>query len=633
MARPGRRRPTLSALSPRARRPEVEAQYASTTPVAPLPVPEARPWALAFIVVVILALAGLPIVTSRQISSSDAQISEVLEPARSKAADLALVQARQMLRFREYLLTGDTDAKVIYQALVPREDSIRGELFSLLDRMSLANQQSALPVVDASFEWHRSHRSALESDSARRAYLPLAEEDQARYELMLLNSQTFRDRLAEETRNARANVEAARTLQIRLTIVLLVLALLATVAVGLVGRRLRGIIKEVNVRRHDAVRARWEIDAVLEATGDGVLGIDLEGRILTLNATGTRLLGFTDEEARGRSVHDLLHGAASDAEGHSASECPLLISLRKGGAAEQVDDTAWHRRGRGFPVRWSLRPLMDGLVVRGAVVTVTDMTEIREAERALRQAVRARDETMAVVSHDLRNPIGSIAAAAELLLEVPLDEDKTRRQLRTIQKAAERSNVLIDDLLDVARIDAGGLSVRAAPCPVRPLLEEAVALASPLALDRDLALGFRVQGDTPPILADRNRMIQVLGNLISNAIRHTPSGGRIEVSARPRDEGWVAIAVHDTGYGIAAQDRAHLFDRFWRRDRTERGGAGLGLAIVKGIVEAHGGHVDVESEVGAGSTFTVVLPTVGSTAAREGPGHRATTPGERPGSS
>jgi PAS domain S-box-containing protein len=586
----------------------MDAPYAATRPPAPVPVPEASPWALVFIVLAIMALAGVPIYTSRLIASEEVRISEVLEPAQRYAAELALVQARQMLRFREYLLTGDTDAKVRYQALLPEEAALREDLFALLDRMDEATRLRALPLGDASLEWHLGHRIALDGDPARLDFLALAGEDQTRYELMLLNSLSFREGINEEMEAGRRAAADARRLQLRLTIALLALTLLATVAVALVGRRLRGIISEANLRRRDAVRARWEIDAILEATGDGVLGIDLDGQLLTLNATGARMLGFLEEEARGRSVHDLLHGAAQPDHRHAPEACPLLNALRAEAPAERVDDVLWHRRGSAVPVRWALRPLMDGRVVRGAVVTVTDMTQIREAERALREAVRARDETMAVVSHDLRNPLGSIMAASELLLEVPLNEDKTRRQLRTIQKAAERSNLLIDDLLDVARIDAGVLAVRPTACAVRPLLDEAASLIAPQSLEKEIEVLVRVPGDVLLVHADRNRMLQVLGNLLGNALRHTSQGGEIRLAAGRRGDDHVVISVTDTGQGITPEDQERLFDRFWRRDRTARSGAGLGLAIVKGIVEAHSGRVEVQSEVGQGSTFSVVLP-------------------------
>jgi PAS domain S-box-containing protein len=576
-------------------------------------VPKARPWALLFIVLAILALAGVPIVTSQDIADRERAIGEVLEPAQRFAADLALVQTRQMLRFREYLLTGDVDARVRYQSLLDEEEVIREGLLPLLDRMDVDARQQALPLFDASWEWHLGHRDALTGDSARLAFLDQAEADQARYERMLLNSRGFRDAINVRMAAARTAAEEARARQLQLTIALLALALLATLAVAAVWRRLRSTAAEADLGRRDSERARWEIDAVLEATGDGVLGIDLDGRLLSLNAMGSRLLGYGEEEARGRNLHDLLHGAAPADDGHRAEECPILRVLREEDRAESVDDVVWHRRGRRVPVRWALRPLMDGKVVRGAVLTLTDMTAVREAEEALREAVRAREETLAVVSHDLRNPLGSISASAELLQEVSLSPEKLRMQLEFIRRAAERGNRLIDDLLDVSRIDAGVLAVRPGRCTVGSLIDEAVAALAPRAVERSIELTVNVPPDLPDLWADHDRMLQVLGNLLGNALRHTPEGGRVDVAAGLADDDErVRLAVRDTGPGIPEEDQARLFDRYWRRDRTARSGAGLGLAIVKGIVEAHGGRVTVDSVEGEGACFAVVIPTAAS---------------------
>lgn len=586
----------------------METTFASTSPVAPLPEPEARPWALAFIIVAILALAGVPIYTSQKIAQEETRISEVLEPAQRYAAELALVHTRQMIRFREYLLTGDSYSRTRYQALMLEEDSIRAQLAALLDHLPIDARQQVLPLFNAAMEWRQGHRMALDSDEARRTFLLNADQDLDRYEQMMLASSTFRDRMRGQMEAGRLAAARARDIQVHLTIGLLVLALLATVAVGLVGRRLRSTIREAQLRRRDAVRVRWEVDAILDATGDGVIGVDLDGAVLTLNTPGARLLGYTEEEARGREVHALLHGAAPPDEAHTAEECPLRQALQGEAPVDVLDATIWHRRGRPVPVRWAMRPLRDGRLIRGAVLTLTDMTRIREAEQALREAVQAREETMAVVSHDLRNPLGSISAAAELLLEVPLDEERTRRQLHTIQKAAERSNRLIEDLLDVARIDAGGLSVRPARCPVAPLLHEAVALIAPRAAEHGVEVRVESPSDLPPICADHDRMLQVLDNLLGNAVRHTARGGEVVLSAHETDGDGVTIRVEDSGEGIAPDELEHIFDRFWRHDRADRSGAGLGLAIVKGIVEAHGGTTAVTSTPGVGSVFSVTLP-------------------------
>lgn len=567
-----------------------------------------RPWWLGFIVVVVIALAVLPVMMGARMAEVETEISEILEPARSLAADLALVQARQMLRFREYLLTGDREARRRYLALLPLEEELQDDLMELLRSMELSVRPRALPLVNASLEWHLAHRSALADEGARIDYLADADADQRRYEEMLAASQAFRELLTERADAARRRVEASRRQQLYGAAALLTLALVAVTVVALLGRRLRGLVAEAERRRTAAVRARREIDAILEATGDAVLGVDLEGRVITMNAAGVPLLGWWSEEVRGRPVHDVLHGRAPEGQGHDPGDCPLQTGVRGGEAKDEADTVVWNRRGEPIRARVSLRPLVDGRELRGAVLTISDLTQIREAEEALRRAVAAREETMAVVSHDLRNPLSSVSAAAELLLEVPLPEERRRQQLEGVRRAAHRMHRLISDLLDVARIDAGGLSVRVSPVEVASLVEEAVALIHPRAREAGIDVATEVDPDVSPVAGDRDRLLQVLGNLLGNAVRHTPAQGRIEVSARHHGGAEVCITVSDTGPGIPPEDRPHLFDRFWRRDRAGSEGAGLGLAIVRGIVAAHGGRVEVDPDAALGATFRVHLP-------------------------
>jgi PAS domain S-box-containing protein len=335
--------------------------------------------------------------------------------------------------------------------------------------------------------------------------------------------------------------------------------------------------------------------------------------VVAINATATRLLGYSQEEARRRSAHELVHGSSLESPDHTEEDCPLLEVVRLGVVETRHDDQAVHRRGRRFPIRWSLRPMMDGRRLRGSVLTITDTTDMVNAERALRDAIYAREQTLAVVSHDLRNPLGSVSAAAELILEVPLTDERRRQQLEIVRRSAERMNRLIEDLLDLARIDAGGLSVRPERCHVVPLLREAAELLMLRAREREVEVEVScAEGDLPVVRADRDRVLQVLSNLLVNAIRHTPPGGHVTLSGTRgggSDPGMVVLAVADTGVGIPEGHLEHLFDRFWRPEGSDRDSAGLGLAIVKGIVEAHGGRVWVESAVGEGSTFRFTLPT------------------------
>jgi len=230
----------------------------------------------------------------------------------------------------------------------------------------------------------------------------------------------------------------------------------------------------------------------------------------------------------------------------------------------------------------------------------------REARSQAEAASRARDDILGVVAHDLRNPLTAISMYASLLLEAPRDPETQRGQLRTMLELTEQMNRLIQDLLDVSRIEAGQLRVHPAPLPVPPLLDDALDLVRMAAGARGISLEVDVQGGLPRVFADRDRVLQVLSNLLGNAVKFTPRGGRVRLRAWGT-KGEVEIAVSDSGPGIPPDHLPLVFDRFWQGD-ARRVGAGLGLAIARGIVEAHGGRIRAESASGAGSTFSFTLP-------------------------
>jgi two-component system, sensor histidine kinase and response regulator len=219
-------------------------------------------------------------------------------------------------------------------------------------------------------------------------------------------------------------------------------------------------------------------------------------------------------------------------------------------------------------------------------------------------ATRVRDEVLATVSHDLKNPLGTIFTSSSLLLEVDMAPEAVRRQLEIIRRTAERMDRLIRDLLDVSRLEAGHFTIDAQAEDAASLAIEARDLLGSIAQASGIELELEIRVPGVHVLADRNRVLQVFSNLIGNSIKFTPEGGRITVSAVLEDD-HVRFAVTDTGAGIPAEDLPRIFDRFWHG--AEKGGSGLGLAIARGIVEAHGGVIQVESD-GRGSTFSFTLP-------------------------
>jgi signal transduction histidine kinase len=234
---------------------------------------------------------------------------------------------------------------------------------------------------------------------------------------------------------------------------------------------------------------------------------------------------------------------------------------------------------------------------------------LRQRAEEAEQAARTRDEVLAMVAHDLRNPLNVVLSSGSFLLDT-LDglEPRAREQLELIQRAVTQMNRLTQDLLEVAGMEAGNISVEPRAEPAERLLRSACTTMQRVASARRIELACDIGSDLPLVCADRDRIDQVLGNLIGNAVRFTPRGGRVRLAAE-RDGAQVRFSVADTGRGIDPADLPHVFDRFWQAQRSRDGGAGLGLAIARGIVAAHGGEMWVESEPGSGSTFYFTLPT------------------------
>ena len=227
--------------------------------------------------------------------------------------------------------------------------------------------------------------------------------------------------------------------------------------------------------------------------------------------------------------------------------------------------------------------------------------------RAQKEA-RAREQLLGVVSHDLRTPLSVITMCARALEDRPGDAASSLEAARAIRESATLMHRLIEDLLDLAVIDVGRLPLKRRPEDPLLLLMRAVESFDRLARARQIALVTDVPDELPPVWADAGRVLQVLYNLLSNALKFTPTGGRIVVRAEARNDA-LHVVVHDTGDGIPAEQLPHVFDRFWRGEASKHHGAGLGLAIARGIVEAHGGRIWAESTPGEGATFHFTLPS------------------------
>ena len=247
-----------------------------------------------------------------------------------------------------------------------------------------------------------------------------------------------------------------------------------------------------------------------------------------------------------------------------------------------------------------------------ALREANDELEARVQRRTteLREAILARDQMLGVVAHDLRNPLAAAqVAAAAILRALPegAGSGLPRNAALTVEFSVQRATRLIQDLLDVTRLEAGTLVLERRPQAARELVVEVTDALGQVVSESALELQADVEPDLPPVVGDSERLFRVFSNLVENAAKFTPPGGRIRIGAR-RDEKSVLFSVADTGAGIAAEDVPHLFDRYWQGRPTNRRGAGLGLTIAKGIIDAHGGRIWVETTPGRGSMFCFTIP-------------------------
>jgi two-component system phosphate regulon sensor histidine kinase PhoR len=347
---------------------------------------------------------------------------------------------------------------------------------------------------------------------------------------------------------------------------------------------LRAMHEELDLRFAELRREREETATLIETMADGVLAADARGGIVTLNTAARRLLGY--------GPADQLPPLAELFHDKPARE--LVDAILSGREAEPVDLALDHRAlliaGRALP---------NG----GALLVIRDVTDLRRLETVRRDFV-------ANVSHELKTPLTSIAGYAETLATEVGTGTQSERFAQTILSNARRMQRLVDDLLDLSRIESGGWQPVPEPVDIVTVARETWAPFADRARDRRIDFTVAPPGNGATLAADPDALRQILTNLFDNALRYTPSGGRIVVAAGPT-AGGMLLSVSDNGSGITGQHLPRVFERFYRADPArsrDQGGTGLGLAIVKHLVEAHGGWVDAQSAPGRGTTIRMVFP-------------------------
>lgn len=348
--------------------------------------------------------------------------------------------------------------------------------------------------------------------------------------------------------------------------------------------------------REQAEERVHQLAAIVEHSNDAIIATSLDGTILTWNAGAERLYGYSQAEVQGRHV-SLLH-----VRKHTGEE--LFGRIMRGDLVEQLEATNLTRNGRKIDVALTVSPMLDraGRII-GASTIARDITERKQLEQM-------KDDFVGTVSHELRTPLTAIKGFIELVVDGdagPLTESQ-REFLHIAARNTDRLGSLINDLLDVNQIDSQRLEIRTQPTDLVALLQDVAKTFRSMAEAKGLDLQVQIDR-LPTITGDGPRLVQVFSNLVSNAIKYTPSG-EVGIRARVAQNG-VEVIVHDSGIGLSSDEQGQLFTKFFRARNpivTESGGTGLGLVIAKGIIEKHHGTIEVASVVGEGTRFRVVLP-------------------------
>ena len=352
--------------------------------------------------------------------------------------------------------------------------------------------------------------------------------------------------------------------------------------------------------------AQQTTEAAIDSLYDPVIVTDGEGCVTKLNPAAEEIFG-SEKENTGRHVGEVardtrIAGAVAEA---LQSQRPVAGEGMSSVLPLSVDGSE-----RAFRLRTT--PMRDhGNHLLGAVTILEDITHLREIDRL-------KSEFIATASHELRTPLTSVQMGVHLLLEGALGElsDSQNEVLQACRQDCERLDKLMRDLLDLSKIEAGESQPQLATVSARDLLTTAVKELRPQVETQGLKLSVDAPVDLPWVMVDRLQIERVVTNLVINALRHTKQG-EIKISAEQRDN-HVAVSIHDTGSGIPGEYLPHIFQKFVQVPDVHTGGAGLGLTISKSIVEAHGGQISVQSEVGVGTTFTFTLPLASSSeSARE----------------
>jgi len=617
---------------------------------------------VAFIIASLLSLVLLPIIVSNHTRRMRDEIKRLSEPAREAANATQVDLSRELDNIIAFQVTGQPQYRAEYARLMKEQDEKRKTLEKLVPTLG-ADAVSALRTLAADTrQWHDGVRAGefLDRQMAEGVFLTRLYEKHPAYERSLLDASNLEIMIQSGIEDRLQRIRSAERLNMSLTILLTLLAFTSAMLVAGLGRQMRLLAGEAMRRRaeaeHEAAAAKTarafaeqqERRAAFIASAGQALSasLDYEQTVATLaklivpNLAEVCVIDMVEAGdgslKRVAAVHRNPEEqiALNPMIGDAIFETPdVIVRVMNERDARLVGAAAGLMRYIGGAADDARGVMIVPLVSRGQTLGVITAAAPKgktfsEDDLSLcvdlarhgsfavdnahlyldaQQAVRAREQVLAIVSHDLRNPLNAITLAAQLLQMNELSKDD-REQVDTIELSAKRMSRLIADLLDITRLEGGKrLPIEPERVDAATILDEAYDLFKAQAAAQQITLRHEVVQNTPPVHADRHRVMQVLSNLIGNALKFVPADGVIFCRAEPamRD---VLFTVADNGPGIRREDIGRIFSPYWQSERAERMGAGLGLPIVKGIVESHGGKIWVESEEGRGTRFYFTLP-------------------------
>lgn len=570
--------------------------------------------AVALLVAALLVDAGLTLHNVREVATSVEWVShthEVLAKLEAALSSLKDAEAGE----RGYLLTGEPAYLDPYRDAVSRFPGQLAELRQLtldnpaqtarvlrLEQLAgerLAILRRGIDLFEAEPDRARalsSSRQSVVSGEGKQVMDTIRDEvEQMR--------RVERELLQERAATSRANARTA----LATTLVALALGLgLVALVIWLFARNLAVRQRAAEVLHAERERFRTTLTSI----GDAVIVTDTHGRVTLLNPVA-QVLTRWDGDAIGRPIEEVFR--ILNEETRDPVENPVTKVLREGAIVGLANHTVLiGRDGTEIPIDDSGAPIHDGRGrLAGVVLVFRDITERRAVERTLRDNDRRKDEFLAMLAHELRNPLAPIRNAAHTLGLLGTPDDRVQWVSGVIERQVELMTRLVDDLLDVSRITSGKITLRREPVAIAAVIAQAVEIARPPAESRKETLEAEVAAGVGWVDGDQARLVQAVGNLLDNAIKYTEEGGHIRLTARAEaDE--IVIAVRDTGVGIASDLLPYVFDLFTQADRSlerRQGGLGIGLTLVRRLVEMHGGRVEAASEgPGRGSEFTIRLP-------------------------